>query len=668
MIIFLSDLQNSYYRYLRNSVPIGMGFVAAYLKKTFGDSVEIHQFRKFEELYDALKVKTPQLAAFGSYSWNTSLTRKVVQYIRSRSPDTIIAVGGPDISEVASVTACSIEENPAVDFFLPNEGEAPMRNLVEAVMGLRADEVRGMTINGCYSHGTTSNVPNGNAIVRFDEDINEIPSPYLSGLMDRFLADPDYIPIIQTARGCPYHCTFCVSGKDSWNRVKTFDMDRVKAEIDYIGEHAVNKGLRLADENFGLLKRDVEIAEYFMHKRRTTGRPISVSVYTDKHPTDRVKEINLMMRDLTPFCISCQTLTYDVLQNIKRVNLKDEKVTAAVEFAQSNDLMLVSEMIFALPGETVESFMASIDRLIDLRFESIAISQLRILKGTEMDYPEDRQKYDVETMFAMSENGYTDHEELENIEIDEWVVANNTLSRDEYFDTNKFIFLFDFGHFRGYLLELLFFFEGLGVRASRLLLSAVQDVERCMTVSSYAERFSSAMREMLHSTPEEAVNYVRHKMATDPAALEGIYRLEERLMIEMLMSGHLSKVVDEVAETGRRLYQEQNDTLPPQFDEQLSLIKETVKLSHIPLDKPSPDEIVIEAQYDLTAWVGDNYSQPLGSYRQQQPIRVGLRIRNPAVYPALWDSTSNLFDRHKRHFLTVNSSNRRRFITEPATG
>ena len=32
MIIFLTDLQNSYYRYIRNSVPIGMGFVAAYLK------------------------------------------------------------------------------------------------------------------------------------------------------------------------------------------------------------------------------------------------------------------------------------------------------------------------------------------------------------------------------------------------------------------------------------------------------------------------------------------------------------------------------------------------------------------------------------------------------------------------------------------------------------
>ena len=40
MIVFLADLQNSYYRYLRNSVPIGVGYVAAYLKKQFGKNLK----------------------------------------------------------------------------------------------------------------------------------------------------------------------------------------------------------------------------------------------------------------------------------------------------------------------------------------------------------------------------------------------------------------------------------------------------------------------------------------------------------------------------------------------------------------------------------------------------------------------------------------------------
>ena len=58
MIVFLADLQNSYYRYLRNSVPIGMGYVYAYIDKIFGDDIEVHQFRKFEDMY-AGKIHCP---------------------------------------------------------------------------------------------------------------------------------------------------------------------------------------------------------------------------------------------------------------------------------------------------------------------------------------------------------------------------------------------------------------------------------------------------------------------------------------------------------------------------------------------------------------------------------------------------------------------------------
>ncbi|MEK9726351.1 MAG: hypothetical protein VW405_23105, partial [Rhodospirillaceae bacterium] len=80
MIVFLADLQNSYYRYLRNSVPIGMGYVYAYVDKVFGKDVEVHQFRKFEDMYETMATVTPDLVAFGSYSWNTSLTQRAANY------------------------------------------------------------------------------------------------------------------------------------------------------------------------------------------------------------------------------------------------------------------------------------------------------------------------------------------------------------------------------------------------------------------------------------------------------------------------------------------------------------------------------------------------------------------------------------------------------------
>ena len=112
MIIFLADVHNTFYKQIRNSVPLGMGYVAAYLNKCFANQIEIYQFCTFEEIYEALKTKTPHLVAFGSYSWNTLLTLKTAQYIRDNFPDTIIAVGGPDVAPNFEVTAVDVRANP----------------------------------------------------------------------------------------------------------------------------------------------------------------------------------------------------------------------------------------------------------------------------------------------------------------------------------------------------------------------------------------------------------------------------------------------------------------------------------------------------------------------------------------------------------------------------
>ena len=69
--------------------------------------------------------------------------------------------------------------------------------------------------------------------------------------------------MIQTNRGCPFTCTFCVDGADTVNRVNQFGLDRVSSELNYIGEHVTNNihSLHISDLNFGMYPRDLEICD-----------------------------------------------------------------------------------------------------------------------------------------------------------------------------------------------------------------------------------------------------------------------------------------------------------------------------------------------------------------------------------------------------------------------
>jgi len=663
MIVYLADLQNTYFRYLRNSIPIGMGYVAAYLKKKFGNDIDIKLFRHFEEIYEALKDgKPPQIAAFGSYCWNTQLTLKTALYIKKNYQDSITAVGGPDVSIYPEILEKSIKDNTFIDFYLPNEGELPIYNLVKARMSIsNSKKMLDKPIRGCLSVNPEDGDIWGEIIDRFDGDINDIPSPYLGGYMDKFLKDKDYMASIQTSRGCPYRCTYCVSGRDTWNKVRPFHIDRIKEEINYVAKNSINSFLRFADENFGVLPRDLEIAEYVINLKEKTGFPQSGSIYTDKHPTERIKRINILMSDIIPLCVSFQSMTPIVLKNIQRVNLKNEEIEVTVKFARDKGLILVSELIFMLPGETIQSFMNSIDKLINYRFESIEIMPLQILHGTIMERPDNKQKYQVKTMFAMAENGYLRHPAFENIEIDEFVVSNSTISSEEHFQTLRFIFLFDFSHYRSFLKELLFFFECNGLKTSKLLMEAVNNKDVCPTIIDAAKEYEEGIRKFLKDTPEDVVSYVQELIASNKEIL-GFYDLRRNIQINLLINEKFEQIIDEISNLGQLLLQNLGFQINDTFLKELSILKKLTFNAFIPIHKEVPLELDLSSDFDILAWISDNYKYSLSHYKLEQSTKFKQFIRAFDLYKDIWQLKETNLVKYRKAFRIFTSANRRRFI------
>ena len=128
---------------------------------------------------------------------------------------------------------------PYFDIYIPDDGEIGFSNVIEKALECNIDEIRTNVlqspIEGCIIKNNGGVLLYSFANTRIKK-LDDIPSPYLSGMLDQFF-DENLIPMIQTNRGCPFTCTFCTDGRDSVNQVNRFSKERIKEEIEYIAKH-----------------------------------------------------------------------------------------------------------------------------------------------------------------------------------------------------------------------------------------------------------------------------------------------------------------------------------------------------------------------------------------------------------------------------------------------
>ena len=90
--------------------------------------------------------------------------------------------------------------------------------------------------------------------------MDRIPSPYLKGYLDKFLEDSRLSPLLESNRGCPFTCTFCVDGTNSRSKVYHKSVSRFSQELEYVATRYKGIILTIADLNFGMYARDIEIS------------------------------------------------------------------------------------------------------------------------------------------------------------------------------------------------------------------------------------------------------------------------------------------------------------------------------------------------------------------------------------------------------------------------
>jgi len=443
-VVYLADLTHTGQLVATNIHPLAIGLVAAYAKKMLGDRVDIELFRYPEDLRTAMERRPPDILGFSNYSWNCNLAYEFAKRVKQRHPKTVIVFGGPNYGLSREEQERFWHRYPILDFYMVKEGEKSTVELIETLTrygfdleALKGDEV--IMPNCHYVHG--DKFISGQLLDRI-RDLDEIPSPYLTGLMDKFF-DSVLIPMVHTTRGCPFTCTFCTEGTSYFNKVaKRGDFGILAEELEYIAQRVGTvKDLTITDANFGMFKEDVEKARVIAAVQAKYGWPKHIHASGGKNQKERVLEVASLVSGAMNVAASLQSTDKSVLINIKRSNISVEQLGQVGTQGGKLDANTYAEIILGLPGDSVKAHTQSLKDATNAGLSFLRLFQLIMLYDTEMNTPETRKAFGLETKFRVMARCFGEYRVFEEsfpcAEVEEICVAQKSLSAEDYLECRE---------------------------------------------------------------------------------------------------------------------------------------------------------------------------------------------------------------------------------------
>ncbi len=255
--IGISQINNSFSgaHYLPYAAGLLEGHVRAHARSPAGYEFLEPLFRRIPVEEAVNQFKDADVVGFSLYAWNIKLSLCILRELKRINPNILIICGGPQVPDRAEEF---LQENPFIDLAAHGEGEAVFVDILDCLENGAVHEAGGISYRD--ENGIFCTNPKPDRI----RDLEEIESPYLSGMFDPLIAaykDIEWLALWETNRGCPFKCTFCDWGSATQAKVFQFGMDRLKAELDWFSQNKI-EFIFCCDANFGILKRDVEIAGY----------------------------------------------------------------------------------------------------------------------------------------------------------------------------------------------------------------------------------------------------------------------------------------------------------------------------------------------------------------------------------------------------------------------
>jgi radical SAM superfamily enzyme YgiQ (UPF0313 family) len=303
------------------------------------------------DMAEALVKANPRIIGLGVYIWNTEQVAELTGILKRVLPGAAIVLGGPEVSfETASQPAVAV-----ADYVIAGEGDAAFAELCAAILA--------------------GEPPRTKIIAAEPPDLKSLARPY------PLYTDPDLkhrVIYVETSRGCPFRCEFCLSSLDT--AVRFFSLPALLEEFQKLLDRGARQ-LKFVDRTFNANERHAAAILDFFLERMRPGLFLHFELVPDRLPDSIKERLGRFPPGSIQLEIGIQTFNAEVAERIQR-RQDNAKIEANIRFLrEETGVHLHTDLIFGLPGESWESFAAGFDRLVALRPHEIQVGMLKRLRG-----------------------------------------------------------------------------------------------------------------------------------------------------------------------------------------------------------------------------------------------------------------------------------------------
>ncbi|MGI6235873.1 MAG: B12-binding domain-containing radical SAM protein [Christensenellales bacterium] len=311
------------------------------------------------------------LIGFSCYLWNIEDVLYIAENIKKIKPETVIALGGPEVSyEVEDL----LKERAYIDHVIISEGEERFRKLLKAFKGKMSIE----SIDGLAYRA------DGNILINPPKDyvdLNNIPFSYTDEDLEHKLV------YYETSRGCFFRCAFCLSSLET--DVRTADLEKVKEDLLQFTKMGV-KVVKFVDRSFNCnLARALDLLDII---RRLPGNTVFHCEINPELVNDDFIRALEGLNNRLQFEVGIQSTNPETLREISRTP-DVKRALKGIERLKTTGVKLHVDLIAGLPHESFERFGHSFDDVYNLHPAEIQLGFLKLLKGTRLR--KDAHKYGI---------------------------------------------------------------------------------------------------------------------------------------------------------------------------------------------------------------------------------------------------------------------------------